>query len=86
MLRYSLGEFKPTISVPGHGPVQHSLKEIEYLKSVISNVIEVGEKLKSENISDDDALEKLMEIEGYREAWDDMKKDTLKQWYSKIKN
>jgi len=79
-------ELKPKYIIPGHGGVQDTLKEVDYLKQYLENIIQTGEKLVKDNVSDEEAITSLSNLDYHEEAKPGMKEGTVKHWFNVIKN
>ena len=77
-------ELKPKHIVPGHGPVQDNLKEVEHLKSYLKNVVATAETLVVENTPRDRVVEELGKIGFHSPKSKDFKQATLHRFYEVI--
>jgi len=76
---------QPATIIPGHGPVQYNLKEVEYLQSYLKSIIATTTSLLGDNVTKEQAVTELAEIESRPEKSEGMKSRTLEVWYDKIK-
>lgn len=77
-------EINPDYIIPGHGPWQNAIKEVDNLKEYIEKVIENCKKLINDGVSENDGVKSLLELEYHDERRKGMKEETLKRWYEVI--
>lgn len=79
-------ELSPKVIIPGHGDVLYSVEEAKKFKTYFLKIIEIGEKLASENVVEERALEDLGAIDFYDPGERvQMKQMTLKHCYKVIR-
>ncbi len=77
-------ELKPKYIVPGHGPVQDNLKEVEHLKSYLKNVVATAETLAMENTTKEKVIEEMDKIGFHSPKSEEFKQATLHRFYEVI--
>ncbi|MHA2091079.1 MAG: MBL fold metallo-hydrolase [Candidatus Kariarchaeaceae archaeon] len=77
-------ELQPKYIIPGHGPVQTTIKELEKLNEYLKTVVKLGKNLKTDGVSQEDALSSLLEVDHHPEHREGLKVDTLKHWVGQI--
>lgn len=77
---------RPSIIIPGHGDVDFTLNGISKLLDYFVNIKELGEKLVMEGLDQDSVIKEFDNIDFHKPQESDMKKTSLNQCYSVIKN
>lgn len=77
--------FNPHIVVPGHGPIQHDLEDINYFKDYMTKIITAGEQLIKETRDDDSILKELMLIPYHEPRTESSKINSIKHWIQIMK-